>query len=348
MKFLFSIGNSENSQEILVEIATESIYIYRTIMSCKLSPWQVMATNIVIDSITVTLNNIDWTSFETINTQRWNYLLASLYILDGYIQPFSLGSTVRIYTKEEKTRYDLGVIIDMNTQKESCHFIQYLRDNKMAEIRIDKLEVNVDVDPPNLLDLPSKSGCPQGVIHSILDALGSIIQIDLSSNNSLRVLQLKRYAVATLCRILNQHQIIDTFMQEPYASVLAQLSMKDLCEKDVIQSININLFDRFQLEQYCLNLDQYKRSKQITTDNNINHLSTIDSYVIHNKANIKSNESTYDRWKPYASKMEIKMYKKGRISNDEKLSIVPFPRQVADMNVIQECGNKHQFKGRVY
>ncbi|CAF4523316.1 unnamed protein product, partial [Rotaria magnacalcarata] len=24
----------------------------------------------------------------------------------------------------------------------------------MAEIRIDKLEVNVDVDPPNLLDLP--------------------------------------------------------------------------------------------------------------------------------------------------------------------------------------------------
>ncbi|CAF3346877.1 unnamed protein product [Rotaria socialis] len=348
MKFLFSIGNSENSQEILAEIVTESIYIYRTIMSYQLSPWQVMATNVVIDSITVTLNNIDWTSFETINTQRWNYLLASLYILGGYIQPFSLGSTVRIYTNEEKTRYDLGVIIDMNTQNGSCHFIQYLRDNKMAEIKIDKLEVNVDVDPPNLLDLPNKSGCSQGVIHSILDALGSIIQIDLSSNNSLRLLQLKRYAVATLCRILNQHQIIDTFMQKSYVSVLAQLSMKDLCEQNIIQSININLFDRFQLEQYCFDLDQYKRSKQITTDNNINHLLTIDPYVIYNKADIKSNQSTYDRWKPYASKMEIEMYKKGRISNDEKLLIVPFPRQVADMSVIQECGNKHQFKGRIY
>ncbi|CAF4849926.1 unnamed protein product, partial [Rotaria socialis] len=61
-------------------------------------------------------------------------------------------------------------------------------------------------------------------------------------------------------------------MQKSYVSVLAQLSMKDLCEQNVIQSININLFDRFQLEQYCFDLDQYKRSKQITTDNNINHL----------------------------------------------------------------------------
>ncbi|CAF4494525.1 unnamed protein product, partial [Rotaria magnacalcarata] len=104
-EFLFSIGDSYTSQTVTSETLTELIYIYRTIMSYK-SPWQMMARQLVFDSITSSSTTIDWKSLETISTKQWNYLLASLFILGGYIQPYGLGSIVEIYIDDENNEYE--------------------------------------------------------------------------------------------------------------------------------------------------------------------------------------------------------------------------------------------------
>ncbi|CAF3541029.1 unnamed protein product [Rotaria sordida] len=367
--FLFSIGDSYTSQAIASETVTELIYIYRTIMSYK-SPWQMMATQLIFDSIISSSNNIDLKSLETMDTKQWTYLLASLYILGGYIQPYGLGSIVKIYTNEENNEYELGIIIDidMNARDQATpdtlsYFIQYLQENKTEWVTIDKLEVKVDVSPPNLLTLPNMNDSNLA-IHSLFDTLGYIIQIDISSNDSLRLLQLKRYSITTLYRILSSNQIIDIFMQKPYASSIAQLSIRDLFGEVNFQPIDLRLFNRSHLEQYSFSLDRCERLKQIvlSNHNNINDRITTDiqassSFDIYNKVDIKSDQSIvntsstntmiYNGWKPYASNIEIELYKKGRIGSSE-ISIVPFPREVAGLDVIGECGNKHQFKGRIY
>ncbi|CAF5116506.1 unnamed protein product, partial [Rotaria sp. Silwood1] len=367
--FLFSIGDRCTSQAISSEIITELIYIYRTIMSYK-SPWQMMAIQLIFDSITSSSNDIDWQSFETTNTKQWNYLLASLYILGGYIQPYGLGSIVKIYTDEENNQYEIGIIIDidMNARDQATpdtlpYFIQYLQENKTEWITIDKLEVKVDVSPPNLFALPNMNDSNLA-IHSLLDTLGYIIQIDISSSDSLRLLQLKRYSVTTLYRILSNNQIIDLFMQKPYASFIAQLSIRDLFGEVGFQLTDLRLFNRAHLEQYSFSLDRCERLKQIVLNNrnNVSDRITTDtqansSFDTYNKFDIKSDQpivntlstSTmiYNGWKPYASNIEIELYKKGRIGSDE-ISIVPFPRDVAGSDVIGECGNKHRFKGRIY
>ncbi|CAF3688992.1 unnamed protein product [Rotaria sp. Silwood1] len=367
--FLFSIGDRCTSQAISSEIITELIYIYRTIMSYK-SPWQMMAIQLIFDSIISSSNDIDWQSFETTDTKQWNYLLASLYILGGYIQPYGLGSIVKIYTDEENNQYEIGIIIDIDmnardqaTPDTSSYFIQYLQENKTEWITIDKLEVKVDVSPPNLFALPNMNDSNLA-IHSLLDTLGYIIQIDISSSDSLRLLQLKRYSVTTLYRILSNNQIIDIFMQKPYASFIAQLSIRDLFGEVGFQLTDLRLFNRAHLEQYSFSLDRCERLKQIVLNNrnNVSDRITTDtqansSFDTYNKFDIKSDQpivntlstSTmiYNGWKPYASNIEIELYKKGRIGSDE-ISIVPFPRDVAGSDVIGECGNKHRFKGRIY
>ncbi|CAF3228303.1 unnamed protein product [Rotaria sp. Silwood2] len=368
-EFLFSIGDSYSSQALASETVTELIYIYRTIMSYK-SPWQMMATQLIFDSITSSLNNIDCISYDTIDIKQWNYLLASLHILGGYIQPYGLGSIVKIYTDEENNEYEFGTIIDINTNARDLatpgvlsYFIQYLQENKTEWITIDKIEVKVDVLPPNLLALSNTSDS-NVAIHSLLDTLGYIIQVDISSSDSLRLLQLKRYSITTLYRILNASKIIDTFMQKPYASFIAKLSIAGSFGENGFQPANLRLFNRSHLEQYCFSLDRCEEWKQIVL-NNINNVSgqiatdiqANSSLGIYNKVNTKSDQSLmnwpsksdviYRDWKPYGSKAEIELYKKGRNGSNE-ISIVPFPRHAAESGVIQESGDKHRFRGRIY
>ncbi|CAF2104570.1 unnamed protein product [Rotaria magnacalcarata] len=349
-EFLFSIGDSYTSQTVTSETLTELIYIYRTIMSYK-SPWQMMARQLVFDSITSSSTTIDWKSLETISTKQWNYLLASLFILGGYIQPYGLGSIVEIYIDDENNEYELGIIIDIDTNARdlvaadsASYFIQYLEEDKTEWVKIDKLQVKLDVSAAKLFAFSNT--CESNTdINSILDTLGYIIQLDTSSTDSLRLLQLKRYSITALYWILTNNQIIDIFMEKPYASLVAQLSMADSLSENQIKPADLLLFNRSHLEQYCFSLDRCERLKQII--NNSSESAIIENTQIDSSSGVHKRTRVYNKWKPFASKFEIELYKKGRNGNDD-ISIVPFPNNIADLDVIEECGTNHRFKGRIH
>ncbi|CAM4811668.1 unnamed protein product [Rotaria magnacalcarata] len=349
-EFLFSIGDSYTSQTVTSETLTELIYIYRTIMSYK-SPWQMMARQLVFDSITSSSTTIDWKSLETISTKQWNYLLASLFILGGYIQPYGLGSIVEIYIDDENNEYELGIIIDIDTNARdlvaadsASYFIQYLEEDKTEWVKIDKLQVKLDVSAAKLFAFSNT--CESNTdINSILDTLGYIIQLDTSSTDSLRLLQLKRYSITALYWILTNNQIIDIFMEKPYASLVAQLSMADSLSENQIKPADLLLFNRSHLEQYCFSLDRCERLKQII--NNSSENAIIENTQIDSSPGVHKRTRVYNKWKPFASKFEIELYKKGRNGNDD-ISIVPFPNNIADLDVIEECGTNHRFKGRIH
>ncbi|CAF5217029.1 unnamed protein product [Rotaria magnacalcarata] len=187
-EYLFSIGDSYTSQSITPEIVTELIYLYRTIMSRK-SSWQLMTIELVFDSVTSSLNTIDWKSLETVDRKQWNYLLASLYILGRYIESYSIGSLVNIHKDRENDECYLGVIIDIDriacdhaTIATFSYLVHYLQANYTEWRVIDDLEIKVDVPPTNLLVLQDMNDSNLA-LHSLLDTLGYIIQIDKSPSN---------------------------------------------------------------------------------------------------------------------------------------------------------------------
>ncbi|CAF3558601.1 unnamed protein product [Rotaria socialis] len=349
-EFLFSIGDSYTSQTMASETLTELIYIYRAIMSYK-SPWQMMARQLVFDSITSSSNTIDWQSLETISTKQWNYLLAALFILGGYIQPYGLGSIVEIYMDDENNEYELGIIIDVDTNAcdlvavdSAPYLVQYLQGDKTEWVKIDKLQVKLDVSAEKLFAVSNT--CDSNTdINSILDTLGYIIRLDTSSTDSLHLLQLKRYAITALYGILSKNQIIDIFMEKPYASWVAQLSMADSLSEDQIKPADLLLFNRSHLEQYCFSLDRCERLKQII--NNSSENATIENTQIDSSPGVHKKAQVYNNWKPFGSKFEIELYKEGRYGSDD-ISIVPFPHNIADLDVIEECGTNHRFKGRIH
>ncbi|CAM4793210.1 unnamed protein product [Rotaria magnacalcarata] len=365
-EFLFSIGDSYTSPSIKSETVTELIYIYRTIMSRK-SSWQLTATKLVFDSVTSSLKTIDWKSFETIDKKQWNYLLASLYILGGYIEPYGIGSVVNIHKDKENNECYLGVIIDIDritrdhiTLDTLSYLVHYLQRDYTEWCVIGDLEIKVDVPPTNLLVLPNTNESNLA-IHSLLDTLGYIIQIDKSPSKSLRLLQLKRFCITVLYRILNQNSIIDIFMQKPYAPYIGQLLMVDRLAENDFQLSNLRLLDRTHLDQYCFSLDlsEQWRQKLVNNPNDriTTNIQTDSSSSSGNKFEVQRNQSMmnassnnaviYNKWKPYASRADIELYKKGRNGSDE-IYIVPFPSHVADLGVIQTCGENHRFKGRIY
>ncbi|CAF0811726.1 unnamed protein product [Rotaria sordida] len=151
-------------------------------------------------------------------------------------------------------------------------------------------------------------------------------------------------------------------MQKPYAIVIAQLA---LGSKHSLPS-NLRLFNRQHLEQYCLSLDRCVQSKTIVENENDasetfqDALSTPDTedslYIVWNDMKINRDQSIIDAlststlkyggWKANASETEIEFYKQGRIGSDD-ISIVSIPRQVAKVQALEECGNKHRFHGRI-
>ncbi|CAF3766781.1 unnamed protein product, partial [Rotaria socialis] len=200
------------------EIVAELIYIYRTRMSRK-SSWQLIATQLVFDSV----NTIDWKSLETIDNKQWNYLLAYFYTLGGYTESYGIGSVLNICKYKENNEFYLGVIIDIVrialdhvSLDTLSYLIHNLQGNYTEWCAIDDLEIKVDVSPTDLLALSN-------TIHSLLDTLGYIIQIDVSLSNSFRRLQPKRYCITARYRVLNQNLIIDIFMRKSYAPYIGQL-----------------------------------------------------------------------------------------------------------------------------
>ena len=96
-EILFSIGRYFNvleNEKIDLRIISELISIYRNILSQN-SPWQELATRLIIDEIQFDMNII-LNSLKTIELKEIYSFLGSLCILGGFIQPYSLGSTVQI------------------------------------------------------------------------------------------------------------------------------------------------------------------------------------------------------------------------------------------------------------
>ena len=121
LEILHSISVSFSSQQLAVELVTEFIYLYRTVMSRR-SAWQLIATNFIFNSITSHLN---LTSFQSNDT-----LLASVCILGGYIDHVSLSSIVQVATDQEMNDESrLAMVMNMgsdNSDSSSCSSVTEL------------------------------------------------------------------------------------------------------------------------------------------------------------------------------------------------------------------------------
>ncbi|CAF3719514.1 unnamed protein product [Rotaria sp. Silwood1] len=354
---LFSIGQNFNILEINkidFDIVIEFIYIYRTILSQN-SPWQKMATKLIIDAIQSS-TKFNLTSLESVEIRQMNFFLASLCILGGYVEPYCLGSTVEIYTVDKNIHEsDSATIIEIDTnalESDSSdvtpYLVQYAATNHTQSVSSNQLHIITDVLPPNLSLLPIDNA-----VHIILDTLGFLAQIDTSKTNALILLQIKRRAILAFYSLLNHKLIVDIFMQKPYASLIAKLSIS-LDNLDLIHSTKPNdlrFFDRLHLEQYSLSLDKCERTKKIVEDepeivrniNAWNHIKINRDPVI--LQNLSASSSIDDGWKPIVFKNEIQTYKRGKIGNDE-IHIVSRPANDT-LPPLEECGHKHKFKGRV-
>ncbi|CAF4453024.1 unnamed protein product [Rotaria sp. Silwood2] len=231
-EFLFSIGNNFTKQNRTLETISELINVFRTIMSLK-SPWQMMATQLVFNSIVSCVNEINMKSLKIIDTIEMNHVFASLSILGGYLSPYCLGSVVNVYPNEESNEFDLALIIAINTNDQNSdssevlpYFIQYLQTNKTEWIAAEKLRIQIDFFPSNLF-ISTNINDSNAMIHSLFDALGYIIQVDTSTTESLILLELKRRSMSTLDYLLNDKNLVEIFMEKPYALVIAKLSMHD-------------------------------------------------------------------------------------------------------------------------
>ncbi|CAF1283378.1 unnamed protein product [Adineta steineri] len=353
------------------EIITESINIYRTLMSVK-SAWQSVAIQKVFDSIMSMSNNYE--SLINTDKNKWNDLVVALYILGGYLQPFGLGSIVRMYVDDEDIdEFELGLITGINSDARDQdssdvlpYLVQYSQSEKSEWNSADKLFVNIDVLPPNLLSMYNENDPMIITFHAVLDTIGSFLQIPTSPNTTLLLLQLKRYAITVIYRLLNNRNIVEIFMEKPYASVIAQLALGG----NHLMPNDLRLFNRQHLEQYCLSLDRCVQSKTIVEKDTDDHnesfqndaLSTSDTtaddslYVVWNTKRTNRDQSVIDAlsasalkyggWKANASEIEIELYKQGR-HGSETISIVSIPRELAKAQAFEECGNKQRFNGRI-
>ncbi|CAF4626637.1 unnamed protein product [Rotaria sp. Silwood1] len=360
-----SIGGKFSVQRITPDIITELINFYRTIMSIK-SPWQSLATQLVIDSIASNFNNFK--SFDNIDKSQLTDFIASLSILGGYIEPYCLGSIVKIYVDNGNLNESYLALItevdingrDLGTPEQSPYYIQYFQKDKAEWVSADKLKLEIDVSPPNPYLFPHADE----TIDLILDKFASFIQLDTSTSNSIVMLQLKRRCIGALYQLLNDRKLVETFMQKPYAFLLAKLAVRSFPLQTRLQLFDLRHFSKEHLEQYCLSLDNCDHSIQIEDDDHkkenvhndmkqddtadLSPFNVWDNIPIHREPKIVDNLTAstlkYNGWKPYASKVEIELFKPGRIGNDD-LCVVPMPYRIPTTSVFQESGNKYKFLG---
>ena len=345
---LLAIGESRHSAEIALDITPELIYLYRTLMSVE-SAWQAMATQLIFDAIQSYLNT---KSIETNNAREINQLFASLCVLGGYIEPYRIGSTVKLIAEDEVLdESQFALIVDSGTEMS----VQYFRKNQVESVTVDKLQLETDVAPPNLLAVLNSSNESETMIHTLLDTLGHFIQIETTTNASYLLLQLQRRAMAVLYHLLSTRPSIELFMKKPYASILAQLSIADALEPSHRQPTDLRVFDKSHLEQYCLSLDLCERKKQIVeatnevTTNPVT-LESIDERGMTNERDPSVIEalspSKYHGWKPTMFEAEVPYLEKGRLGS-RSITLAPMPRSISTAKVFHECGDKHKFLGRI-
>lgn len=356
-KIFLAIGKNFNileTEKIDLDIIIEFIYIYRTILSYN-SPWQKFATQFLLNSIKSCMN-FNYKSLETIELQQMNSFLASICILGGYVQPYCLGSTVEIYSIDTSLdELQSAVIIEINTDAfvsnlsdVKPYLVQYVATNQTEWVSSNQMRIVTDVKSPDLSLLPIDNA-----IHTILDILGFLAQINTATIDSLILLDIKCRAIKALCDVLNNKHVIEIFMEKPYASIIAELSTSLDHFNSIRNTIpdNLRLFNRLHLEQYSLSLDKYSRKNQII-ENRID--------IIHNKNGWNQMKIIRDpiilqylsevspigrEWKPVASKHEIKCYKQGRLGEDD-IRIICLP-SYDNLPPLEECGLKHKFKGRI-
>ncbi|CAF3449512.1 unnamed protein product [Rotaria socialis] len=357
-EILFSIGQNFNlleTEKIDLDITIEFIYIYRMIISHN-SPWQAFASKLLVDAIKSCMN-FNFTLLEAVDSQQMNFFLASICILGGYVPPYCLGSTVEIYSTDiNMDELQSGIIVEINMDALTSdasdvkpYLVQYAVTNQTEWVSSNKIRIIIDVLPTNLSLLPVDN-----VVHTILDTLGFLAQIDTSISDSLMLLDIKCRVVTAFHAVLSYKQVIEIFMQKPYAPIIAKLSTSMDYFDSVRSTVpnDLRMFNRSHLEQYYLSLYRYAIRNQ-TVENNVN--------IIHNKNRwnqmkiirdpmilqyLSETGSIDENWKPIASKSEIKFYKKGRLGNDE-IRIISLPAN-DNLPALEECGMKHKFKGRVH
>ncbi|CAF2960714.1 unnamed protein product, partial [Rotaria sp. Silwood2] len=245
----------------------------------------------------------------------------------SYIHSFCFGAVVEIHDTNETQR---GIIVEINSDSEDLNTkpfrIQLIETNEIKSFGIDQLKLEIDVPPPNLLDLPTENE----FIGLLFDSLVDFIQTDDSNVNRLLLLQLKRQSICVLYRLLNHKKLVDIFLQKPYVSVIAQLSVSALEFKTQQQSIDLHTLNKYQLEEYCLSLDRCKTFTQPSTDD----------YVIWTKIPFKLDLFTM-------SKRNLNLFKKGRHGKDE-IKMREFTSQLRGSWFQEECGVIHQFPGRIH
>ncbi|CAF0824617.1 unnamed protein product [Adineta steineri] len=323
---LRTIGDSLRSHQITVDVITELIYIYRAMLSFQ-SPWQSMATQMIINIITTA--SID------------NNLLAVLSILGGYIHPFCLGSIVQVYDNDQSNNEpQMAVILEIDRS----YLVQYCENNQTNSVTGDQLRIELDVFPPNLLDLPITNE----TIGKLFDVLISFVEMDESVMDSLLVLQVKRRSIGVLYRLLMNKKLLEIFMTNSNASCIARLSASALSTTHRLQPTDLCLWNKRHLEQYCLSLDRCEYLKQIIDDINVKRENET-PVPIWNRFRFKTDREYIadgHQWKPMGSKDDIEKFKQGWAGNDD-IRIVPMPPQLTGQWIIEECGISHQFPGRV-
>ena len=316
---LLSIGRNDASQEML----TELIYLYRTLMSVH-SPWQPAAVQRVLQST--------------------DQLLASLYILGEYIEPYRLGSLVRIRAETEvMDDSQLAVMLSSGGSDVSKPYsIQYLQTNQIDSVSLDQLEHEVDIGPPDLLGLPGSKDPLDTVVVPLLDTLGHLIQTGMeATSESLASVQLRRCAVAVLSHLLTTKPVVEVFIKKPYAPLIVQLAMANDTRRSPPR--DLRLFDKQHLKQYYLSLDRCESSPAVTPAETVTSepvqsdpKSVVDALYV----------SKHYGWKEYMSKAEIDMFRQGRVGSDQ-ISLSCMPRGIVDAAIYSECGTHQKFLGRI-
>ena len=330
-KFLVNTLKTIGQKDASPEIVEELVNMFRSITTSSNSSWKTFTKQLVFNSIRSYLNIA---SIETNQSDEINQLTASLAILGGYIPSFRLGSIVKTDNNDEAA---FALIIDIE-QPNKTYQIQYFQTNQIESVNLDKLQHVDEVILPSLVD------------DSILDSLGEFLQVDSSKTQSLLFTELKRRVMSVLYHLLQNKNLIEMFMEKPYAKIFSQLA---LLNSSITIPKDLRVFNREHLEQYSLSLDRCTTSEEQTSDQDTMSTTSSANISIWNPKAITPDPMIISAlsvpingWKSCASQAEVQWFRKGRVGR-EQISIVPQPENVVKMDAIEECGNKHRFRGHL-
>ena len=222
------------------------------------------------------------------------------------------------------------------------YLVQYVTNNQTEWVSSNEIRIIVDVQPPNLLLSPIDNA-----VHIFLDTLGFLLErLDRSTNDSLIFLDIKCRVGKVFYDLFNSKDIINIFMEKPYASIVGKLSTSIDHFHSIRGTIpnDFRLFNQFHFEEYYLSLDRFRRQNQQIEYINIHNPMNIvrDPLIVEYLSQINSID---DQWKPILSEDEMKSYRNGRLGNgDIEIVCLPVNDKIA---VSKDCEIKHQVKGQI-